>query len=193
MFDFVKEGPTLATIIGIDPGTTNLGICEFVFDFVTHEVKIIKAYTLRADRLYTLKNDWMIKKYGERVWRINCLQKRLLHIFKVTNADSVAFEHPFYNPKMPQAFQALLECKAAITNACLLYSPYVSPLPIDPSSIKNSVGAKGNAGKDPVREAVLEIYPKELITLPQGDLDEHSCDAIAVAHCKFTRLIGVGT
>jgi len=166
-----------------------LGISEFVFDMLTREVISIRAYTLCADKLYYNVNDHMVERLGERAWRIYCLQKRLVTIFTNTKADSIVFEHPFYNPRRPQAFQALLECKAAILNATIIYDQEITPIAIDPSSIKNSVGAKGNVGKDPIRDAIISLYADKLI-LPQGDLDEHSCDATAAAHCRFIRLFG---
>lgn len=190
MFPVIEDENSLATIIGLDPGTTYLGVAEFVFDIFERKMISIKAYTLNANKLYRFENEHMIRKLGERAWRIYCLQKRLLHIFKITKADSIVYEHPFYNPRRPQAFQALLEAKAAIANAAIQYDSEISAIPIDPSSIKNSVGAKGNVGKDPIREAILGLYPKDILTLPQGDLDEHSCDAIAAAHCYFTRRLG---
>lgn len=185
-----EESSSSVTIIGIDPGTTFLGVCEMSINLETTAIEKIKAYTFNAAKLYAFVNDSMVERIGERAWRINCLQRRLLSLFQQTKASGVVYEHPFYNPRRPQAFMALLEVKAAIMNACQLYDQDIIPTPIDPSSIKNSVGAKGNVGKDPIREAVLKLYPKETLELPQGDLDEHSCDAIAVAHCRYQRLFG---
>ena len=185
-----EESPSLITIIGIDPGTSFLGVCEMTINLETLLIVNIKAYTLNAAKLYTFVNESMIERLGERAWRIYCLQRRLFSIFQQIKVSSIAYEHPFYNPKRPQAFMALLEAKAAIMNACQLHDSTMLPIPIDPSSIKNSVGAKGNVGKDPIREAILKLYPKDSLVLPQGDLDEHSCDAIAVAHCRYLRMFG---
>lgn len=189
MFPISEEARTYATIIGIDPGTSRLGVAEYRFDLLTLKPLRIKAYTLHAEKLYLLRNDHLIEQMGERAWRIHCLQRRLLSIFRAVDADSVVYEHPFYNARRPAAFMSLLECKAAIVNACVLYDSTISPIGIDPSSIKNSVGGKGNATKDDMRDLVTALYPESNLILPQGQLDEHSCDALAVAHCRFQRLL----
>lgn len=60
---------------------------------------------------------------------------------------------------------------------------------IDPSSVKNAVGAKGNAKKEVMAEQLLTLENILLSDRPLRELDEHSVDAVAVAYSAYKNLV----
>ena len=84
---------------------------------------------------------------------------------------------------MPGAYGALVEVICGIRNAVIRYSDVKPLYKVDPSSVKQAIGAKGNADKNAVRDYVSKI-PELINNLdnPLCSLDEHSIDAMAVAY-----------
>ena len=82
-----------------------------------------------------------------------------------------------------------MEVLSEIRNACRRYSPYKTLHLIDPPSVKLAVNAKGQKGKEPVKDGVRSI-PELLDNLDvQIDtLDEHAIDATAVAYAFLKKL-----
>jgi Holliday junction resolvasome RuvABC endonuclease subunit len=174
-------------IVGMDPGSTNLGVCVMYYDPYTHVPTRIIPQTYNGNKVGVF--EWEELTYGARYSRIAALKRTVLGIFREHNPIFVGSESSFYNQSRPSAFIALVEVVCAIRDACNRYSPYVCLNLIEPSLVKNALGAKGGADKDPVRTALLKI--KEIVEACEGDiskLDEHSIDAIGVAYAMLTKI-----
>lgn len=176
------------TIVGFDPGSENLGFATIEFDFATYQIIATTAVTYVGSKLMN-KNSWLIEHHGERVARIASLKEMVKERLSEIDPILVVCESPFYNPRRPSAYGVLIEVMLALTEATREYDPWRVMCMIDPPTVKKAVGAKGNADKDAVKKAVIELpglnYKGNTALI---DLDEHSIDAIAVAYSKYKEL-----
>lgn len=170
-----------STLVGIDPGTTKLGLCVLEFDVVSLEVIKIDASTLDGDRLFG--SQWTAKLYGDRASRIEALEFSLLQRLIDAQPFGIASEAPFYNQRRPNAYAALMEVICALRTAVRTYSLSKPLYLVDPPSVKRAIGAPGNADKLAVQKAIIN-HPiiNAKLTTPISELDEHSLDATAVAY-----------
>lgn len=173
---------SIATIVGIDPGTDTCGVAVLKFDLTTMELVGVDAQTLSGSRL-NRRNIWMVEAHGDRASRIYHLQERLEEIFNHVQPMDIVVESPFFSRRRPQAFGALTEIVTAIRFAVMRHDPWKTLVEIDPPSVKIAVGAEVQGGKESVRNALLRILPelKWCGDIPFTQLDEHSIDAIAIA------------
>lgn len=176
--------PVIGTIIGIDPGSTRLGVSIFRFNVVNLKIISVKAFTINLDKVH--RNDWLVFQYGDRVARLRELNRIMLNIFIEHEPDVVVSESPFMNMRRPAAFEALIETMCEIRQALITYDPCMRLLTIDPSSIKNAVGEKGNAGKEEIKQAVSKLE-EIVLEQPIETMSEHAIDSLAVAYTQFKR------
>lgn len=177
----------IASIIGVDPGSNCLGVGIIDYDVYTLEIVGSDAFTLFADKL--AKNSWTSYVYGDRAGRIQALSETLLKVMhdngRVTDIIS---ESPFMS-RFAQAFAALTEVVNGVRYAVMQYNSWMPLHVVDPPTVKNAVGAKGNADKDAVKMAlrILEgfVYTGQT---PFGELDEHSVDALCVGYYRYKQL-----
>jgi Holliday junction resolvasome RuvABC endonuclease subunit len=175
-------------LIALDPGSDTLGFAAFDVDSETFEIKRSIAFTITASKLVN-DESWIATRFSYRTARIYKLKELLLNYYAALNPSFVACESPFFNPRRPGAFEPLVEVKAAIRDSVIEHNPWVNLTFIDPSSIKKSVGAPGNADKAVMKKAVSLLtdlnYDGEIKII---DLDEHSIDALAVGYCKIKNM-----
>ncbi len=188
MLKLPETSQTYATIIGIDPGSESLGVAEINFDIQTLEVVGWQAVTYLGSKL--LKGSaWTEEVHGARYRRLIAHRKNLIKLFEQIRPFLIACEAPFINMRRPQAYGALTEVVYEIRQAVIAYSPWNELYLIDPSSVKNGVGAKGNADKDAVKVKILQIEElQKVATSSMAALDEHSIDALAVAYVMLNNL-----
>lgn len=177
----------IASIIGVDPGSNCLGVGIIYYDVITLEIVGSDAFTLFADKL--AKNSWTGFVHGGRAGRIEALGETLLKVMHdQTGLTDVISESPFMS-RFAQTFAALTEVVNEVRFAVTRYHPWMPLHLVDPPSVKNAVGAKGNADKDAVKLA-LRMLEGFVYTggIPFGDLDEHSVDALAVGYFRYKQL-----
>lgn len=183
-----EDGSNTVVIIGIDPGSSQLGIGAIEIDMDTFMITSSIAWTIVGEKLMP-KNSWAEELHGARYVRINALQKELLRVFNSYMPNFIASESPFYNQRRPQAYGALTEVICAVRSAVVSYDAWRKLDLIDPPTVKNAVGAKGNADKDMVKKAISLIPElKYNGNRPLQELDEHSIDALAVAYCRYKQI-----
>ena len=173
-------------LIGIDPGSDKLGIACLKIDLDTLEILESTANTIIASKLVS-DQSFFAQVHSYRTARIYRLKEEILKYFNKIQPSVISCESPFFNPRRPGAFQPLVEVLAMIKDAVIEYDLWQPLFLIDPSSIKNSVKAPGNADKDRMKVAVLALNDLKF----DGDiekLDEHSIDALAVAYCRLKHL-----
>jgi Holliday junction resolvasome RuvABC endonuclease subunit len=178
-----SDTPTSTCIVGIDPGSETLGCAVMTFDIRTFEILKIQAQTYYGSRLP--RSRWQIEVHGERTSRIWSHETNLLDIFNQHMPIAIVCESPFINMRRPQAYSALTEVVCAIRSAVHQYDIWRPLYLVEPSVAKKVVGAKGNADKDEVRQAIRQL--PELFDHIENfeSLDEHSVDAIAVAYSQY--------
>lgn len=178
-----------ANIVGIDPGTTNLGLSVLSFDVLSFEIVRTEAITLCASKLPTYSKQLSLS-HGDKFARIRALCDSFYNVILHYDPLSIVSESPFYNPRRPNAYGSLVEI---VTNLQATLFKFNTDKPIyfiDPSSIKNAVGASGGAGKDPVRAGVVKLQDKISLSIElTTELDEHSIDSIAAAYAFYKRKI----
>lgn len=174
-----------ACIIGIDPGS-KLGLCRIYFDVITLEISRVYLETIHLDKLEP-RASWTDEIHGMFKSRIPKLREFLSGVFHRDKPLMVACELPFFSFATPTAFTPLLKYVGGIEDALFSWHPFRVLQMVDPPSVKKAVKVPGNAKKDVVKVAVVEI----LKTLPlDGDIalenhTEHAYDAFAVAWVRF--------
>jgi len=175
----------IVTIVGIDPGTSTLGVAILFVNIETQKIELSIAWTLNGNKL-SGKDSWTEEMHGGRYSRIAALEENLLQIFNYYQPLIIVSESPFINNRFPQAGIALTEVVVAIRRAVVTYDPWRELHVIDPPTIKKAVNAAGNATKEVMKEKVMELTDLNYNgMIPLVQLDEHSIDALSVAYCKW--------
>lgn len=188
MIHIPEQGSNTSCIVGIDPGSENLGISVLEFDLTTLQIVKTTAQTVVGSKLMK-KNSWAIELHGERASRIEALQKAILDVLNKYEPVLIVCESPFFSSRMPSAFGVLMEVLVAIKQAVEQFSKWKIIHLIDPPTVKRGVGGKGNADKFKMKELVCNLPDINYFgDVPITDLDEHSIDAIAVAYTRFKEL-----
>lgn len=177
----------LGTLVGIDPGSTNLGVAVLTIDLETLAIVSTYAFTVHADK--SPYYEWMSEYHPDRVQRIRALEEILYQTFLRYQPLQVWSESPFYNRFRPNAYGVLVEVLECIRRAVFQYHPTLPLMTIDPPSVKKALGASSKAKKDAVALALSEMTALKL-TVPLAQLDEHAVDAIGVVYGGYRNLLG---
>lgn len=182
--------PNIIRLIGLDPGTDTLGAAVMDVDMDTFEPIIVFGETNQASKAakdYT----WKQEIRGGRDVRLEMHRQYLSELFTYTGPVAVAAESPFLKFGRVTSFEALVECYAVLRDTLWDYSPSMYLRRIDPITAKNYVGVSHiGTDKDDVRKAVIAIYKDKCATgIVIEDFDEHTIDAIAVAHCLLQKFL----
>ena len=182
-----SAGSSCVNLVGIDPGSTSAGVSIMSVDVETEAILSTTAFTLHLDKLGG--NEWMSELYGDRFKRIAKLKECLIRIYQEHHPLCISVESPFFNRFRPQAYGVLMEVMSTIRDSVFAYDMWMAPYLIDPSSVKNAVGAGGAAKKEVVQMRILGLNDLNPI-VDLNTLDEHSLDAIAVNYARYRRLFG---
>jgi Holliday junction resolvasome RuvABC endonuclease subunit len=188
MLKLPENSTTIATIVGIDPGTESLGFSELDFDLRTLAITRWEPRTYIGSKL--LKGSaWVERVHGARMMRLQAHGRNLVKLFDQLEPYVIACESPFINMKRPQAYGALTEIVYQIRLSVMTHNAWKELYLIEPSTVKNSVGAKGNADKDAIKASIMSIPELAgVCTRPIIELDEHELDSGAVAYAAFKNL-----
>lgn len=177
----------IATLIGFDPGTINCGVASMAIDINTWKILKISARSYNGEKLYG--EDWAGEIFGDRYRRLLMFRHLFVEIFEHEQPALIGVEAPFYNPRMPSAFRALIEFVNVLIEAIRTYSQVTALYRASPSEVKQAVKAEKLIGKDPVRLGLSQM--EEVISAldcPLDELDEHAIDAIGVCMYLLTHL-----
>lgn len=179
-------------ILGIDPGTDTLGVAILDIDIESYEPTVVYGHTFKASKMIDLTST-VVDRLGARAVRLRTHRTSLMEVFDATEPTLIAAETPFLKFGRVSAFEALVECYAMMREVVWQYSPSCYLHRVDPVSAKNYVGVshKGT-DKNDVRRGVLAHFAGKVAKgVPIETFDEHTIDAIAVAHCLYRkRLLG---
>lgn len=180
----LPERPTPLRVIGIDPGTTTLGVARLDYDFEGPEVDVVDAFTLVARESHPGYQS-VLETYGNKYARLQNLQDCLTTIFHDHRPHAVICEQPYLG-RFAAAYMALTECAFVIHQALFAYDPYLPLWRVEPRPAKIAAGvvmpkpgSKEKLTKDHVRDALAQ-QPHLRWGVPLADLDEHAVDATAV-------------
>jgi len=188
MLTIPQDAPTCVTVLGIDPGSTKLGLCLLTVDMDNLEIVKTDAFTLKVVN-YTDKDDGVVLSAGERVCKLNSIAMRIKSILYKNYPYAIGCEHPYFNQKTPNAFGSLKELTTTISKAVYEYDPLSRLNLIDPSSVKNAIGAPGNCNKEIVLQEIKKLITSGVFGIcPDPDtLDDNAIDSIAVAYVTYKR------
>lgn len=169
-------------VVGLDPGTENLGFSVLDLSLSTGKIAVIHSETLTPQKqLSEYRNEERI--HGARTARLMALEDSLFSRFEHFQPHAICTESPFLG-RFPQAFAALTECVSFVRRAVCRFDRYLPLEMVDPPTAKKAVGMTVKRGitKDDVKEAIkkLDIILPEDMSL--DELDEHQIDSIAVAY-----------
>lgn len=182
----MKKSVDTFKILSLDPGTTftGYGLIEAKIDSL--EMVAAKAWTVDASK-HIDTEAWNSCLYGERFARVKKHGVIFRYFLKKYNPLIVVCESPFYNPRRPNAYGALLEIVLTVREVLYNWDKWMDLYQIDPATAKKSIGVAGNSGdKSLVKKKLLEL--KEFKDIGLEDFDEHSADALLIAKCQLDKL-----
>lgn len=166
-------------ILGIDPGTTTMGMAVLDWPLPTDTFTVEYAYTLVANDNHPHYRA-MADLHGNRTARLQQQADTLREILHLYQPHVVVAESPFMG-RFAQSYGALMECVQVIRGVLLDYDFQIPLRLVDPPSVKKGVGVKlgRKTDKEDVRRA-LAARTDLTWKVALETLDEHSVDAIAV-------------
>lgn len=189
MWYLAPPGDSIIRIIGIDPGTDTLGLSVLDVDMDNdYEARLVYARTHTASK--SVKDlEWQRQMRGGRDVRLQSHSELLASFLEEARPNLVAAESPFLKFGRVQAYEALVECYAMLRETLWNYSHCMVLRRIDPITAKNSVQVSHiGTDKDDIKAKILEMYSGRT-DVDINDLDEHSTDAAAVAHCAYRQIV----
>jgi len=183
MFHLEDDGAPLR-IVGIDPGTDTVGFAVIDLDLLTGVMSIGDVRTLvGSERLRYYHHRRAI--HGDRFVRLQLLKELLIQEFCRLEPNLIISESPYFNPRRPGAFSALVEAITMVQQAVYAYHPYKALQYVDPAKAKANIGVSGKSGDKEAIGPALAKAPylagsPRLAALPMWD--EHSRDALAIAY-----------
>lgn len=183
---FNESESNTVSIIGIDPGSVNLGTASLTFDIDTYDIVSCDAITFNGEKLNGNIHTGIL--YGDRLQRIQRHHDNLVNLFRKVRPISVICESAFINVRRPAAYGALTEVICAIRQAVVDYDIQTPLYTVEPSNVKKAIGAPGNADKSIVKNFLLNNYQlTSTCVTPIEFLDEHSVDALCIAYAQYLR------
>lgn len=172
-------------IVGIDPGTTHLGVSIITVSFEELSIVCSDAFTVDASK--NVVQSWNGYVHNERFARIEYICKQLMQVLKDTRPLIVCAESPFFGMRHPGAYQALTELLTQIRLTVYNYDNWRELQLVPPSNVKQAVGQKGNVDKHAMKTALLSMCNvlKFHSFEKMNGLDEHSIDALAVGYYAY--------
>ena len=170
------------TIMGVDPGSRNLGISIFFIDVKTLNIVDIISIPISLNK-YNILNTSRTGLTN----RLAYLESEAERIIESFNPLMIAVESGFINPRMPGAVIPLASAISTISYAAINIDPDILIVEYPPSIIKRAIGANPIGNKSPVFNALeknmeivelIDIYP----------LTEHCVDSIAIAYTALLEI-----
>lgn len=187
MLKIPVRGDGVVKFVGIDPGTSFPGISVYSYNVESRKIVRAAAHCFNLEKLAreAIKSQYQNPRY----LRLQVFRGILRDILRKERPIKVASEHPYLNSRTPGAVIPLAECLYMIEQEVHEYNPHLCLERIDPSSIKNSVGVKGNSGdKEAMTKAILKIPEiMEVLTMDITTMDNNAVDSLAVGYCSLKR------
>lgn len=173
-------------ILGIDPGTSTTGYSLLIVRMSDLSIAHARGWTIDASKRVN-PEDYTSELYGSRFLKVAEHGRLFRKYLKAYNPLIVVSESPFYNPKRPQAFAALLEIIMQLKTDLYNWDPWMQLFTIDPSTAKKNLHVSGiSSDKELIMNAIKTN--DELKQFDYSHCDEHSADAISIAYCKLCQI-----
>jgi len=181
----------ISCVIGIDPGTTTLGVGIIYFNVFTMEIVTTHAFTMNANRFRI--DPVQAEIHGERAVRLMALGEEVYQLFCRERPYSVIAEDNYIDRRRPTAYGALVEAVAMLRQALYRYHPTMILHSVEPNLAKLAVGTvinrKEKDKKTPVHNAIKALPNLRFSgPVPLAQIDEHSVDGVAIAYYQYLQL-----
>ena len=183
-------------LLGIDPGSSSLGLAILELDSTTFSIVTTTAYTIEATKLELFNT--LDLRLPERERRLRAISKAVSLCLEDYKPLTLAIESPFFNSRKPSAYAVLIETMYVLKQTARAYDLNLPIIEVDPPTAKKAIGVRRLKAKerrrlklttkDLVREALLPLTALKL-TESIDSLDEHSLDAIAVVYSSYKQLL----
>ena len=183
-------------LLGIDPGSSTLGVAILEINSITFSLVATTAYTIEATKLELF--DMLDLRLPERERRLRAISKAISLCLEDYKPLTLAIESPFFNSRKPSAYAVLIETMYVLKQTARAYDLNLPIIEVDPPTAKKAIGVRRLKAKerrrlklttkDLVREALLPLTALKL-TSDIDSLDEHSLDAIAVAYSSYKQIL----
>lgn len=185
-----RPADNVIRILGIDPGSDTLGTAILDVDIDTYKATVVYGGTFTA-RSEIEKNSWLAMMRTKRDERLGLLEKNIFDLMLMSEPLLIGAESPFVQRGKVSAYEALVECQQMLRNTVWKYSPALLVRRIDPITVKNYVGVSHRGtDKSDMHRAVVKLYENNVAAnVDLSTFDEHTIDAIAVAHVIYRKLL----
>lgn len=175
-------------VVGIDPGSTKLGLSVIELDLATGIRTLLFSTTIDAGKAIS-RDSGFAETCGKRDARLTYLAREIGILLEEYCPHIVAAESAFAQRYRISAYEALIETMAVIRATVWRYSHVIKLYKVDPVTVKNHVGVSHiKTDKLDVENAVKKLYAKTA-KCDIHNLDEHAYDAIAIAHAAIDKLV----
>lgn len=156
-------------------------------DVESFQIIKAKAFTIRGTKSIYLR-DWEIDFVHGQYARINAHKKEFSNILLDEEPDILICESPFFNPRMPNAFEVLVRVMTMLRDTYFEWNSWRDVHTVDPPTAKKSFGGTGSAKKDDMAALLRSNVDLEPFMKDLTPIDEHSVDALAVAYHMYKTL-----
>lgn len=191
-------GPTSFFILGIDPGSTTMGVAALEINIADKALLRADSFTIDANKPCGGREvqSWKEEFYPPRTQRMDEIKIRLTHAMNHYQPLQIACETPFFNSLHPSAYGVLVEVVKVVEETVRAWSAWRPLYRVEATAAKRSVNPTNKEealrlkqiknSKDRIRETV-RIF-SELSFLNLDTMSEHEVDAVVVAYCQLQRL-----
>ena len=176
----------VSCVVGIDPGSSYLGLCTLWFDSKTFEIVLVQAKTLYGGKYK--QNLTINDTFGGTQSMLIGHQRYLTGHFDLVRPLAVFSESPFYNSRMPSAFGSLMKTMEHIKSACMEHDAYMHFATVDPPTAKKAIGVGGGSRDkaDMIKGLDKQTWRDKIVF---EEVTEHAVDAVAVAYWGYNNTI----
>lgn len=180
------------TVMGIDPGTSTLGVSILSWDLRSPRYRVEQAFTLKATN-NTQGYGAIEELHGGRMARLQQHHDEVLYWLHCIRPQAVIAESP-YQGRFAQTFAALTECLAIVRQALMAYDSHLPLYQVEPNVAKQSAGVDLSAmrrskDKKEIVRTALATRTDIIWGVSLDSMDEHAVDATAVGLHYFRHLI----
>lgn len=171
------------TILGIDPGSNDLGLCFTKVEIETGRILNMFTYSLDVNSLtmgdYYYDGD-------PRLTKLLALEQYMTKVFTEVNPNALAMEAPFFNRFSPVAYGVLTEIVSLIKMVAAKTNPMINIMIIEPLLVKKYVKSNYKEGKEGIKKAVEGNPLLSVFLSPTAT--EHEIDAMAIAYSFYLNM-----
>lgn len=184
----LTEDKLIYRVLGIDNGTDTVGIAVVDHHLVTGLSTVVHAETLTASRTAYTRHEGKLDARGKLYARLDVIATWFWEVLNEFDPDVIGCESPFQHLHA-HSFAVLTTAIDNLSSVAFQYCTTLEFSKISPGAAKKAVCPVGQYGNS--KEHIREMIGKNKdIVFGEGvkldDLDEHSVDAIAVAHAEAT-------